>query len=65
MIENVMNGIDGAALFGIISICMFLAFFTGMFFWAVRLKKHYLNSMGALPLNNETAPQPTIESRHE
>jgi hypothetical protein len=25
-----------------------------MFFWAIRLKKSYLHSMGYLPLDNET-----------
>lgn len=63
MIENVMNQMGGIGMFGIISICIFFGFFTGMLLWAARLKKPYLNSMRALPLDNEpkreTPPPPT------
>jgi hypothetical protein len=53
MIENVMHGIGGVGWFGIFSICLFFGFFTSMLFWAVRLKRTYLNSMGDLPLDTE------------
>lgn len=56
-----MNGIE---VFGIISVCLFFAFFTGMLLWASRLKKNYLNSMQQLPLDGgEKISQPT--SSHE
>jgi cbb3-type cytochrome oxidase subunit 3 len=35
----------------VISIALFFTFFIGMLFWAFRLKKGYLNSMSALPLD--------------
>jgi len=54
MIENVVRGIGGVGIFGIISICIFFAFFTGMLLWSSRLKRSYLNSMGELPLDSET-----------
>ena len=67
MIQNVLSGLGGVGVYGIISISIFFAFFVGMLIWAVCLKKPYLNSMGALPLEDET--KPTInskpDSRHE
>ena len=54
MIENVIHRIGGVSVFGIISICLFFAFFCGMLLWAISLKKNYLASMRALPLDGET-----------
>ena len=54
-----MQQMGGIGIFGIISICIFFAFFTGMLLWAIRLKKPYLTSMRALPLENENVrPEP-------
>jgi hypothetical protein len=53
MIENVMHQMGGIGIFGIISITLFFAFFTGMLFWTAFLKKPYLNSMRALPLDED------------
>lgn len=58
MIENVMNKMSGTGVFGIISICLFFAFFTGMLLWAVLLKKPYVDSMCELPLEKDAAPNP-------
>jgi hypothetical protein len=67
MIQNVLSSIGGVGVYGVISIAIFFAFFVGMLIWAFRLKKPYLNSMGALPLEDET--KTTInsnpDSRHE
>ncbi len=65
MLENVMNKMGGIAAFGIISICIFFAFFAGMLIWAARLKKSYLNSMRGLPLEGESAPQTDVTSTSE
>jgi hypothetical protein len=51
MIEHVLRDLNGIEIFGIISICLFFAFFTGMLLWASRLKKTYLTSMQDLPLD--------------
>jgi len=57
MIEHVLHDLDGIEIFGIISICLFFTFFTGMLLWAGRLKKPYLTSMQDLPLDGgETTP---------
>ena len=51
MIEHVLHHLNGIEVFGIISVCLFFAFFTAMLLWASRLKKTYLNSMQELPLD--------------
>ena len=59
MIENALRGIGGIGMVGIFSVCLFFAFFIGMAFWAVRLKKNYLETMRDLPLESE----PTLEDQ--
>ena len=51
MIEHVLHDLNGIEIFGIISVCLFFAFFSGMLLWASRLKKTYLTSMQDLPLD--------------
>jgi hypothetical protein len=51
MIEHVLHDLNGIEIFGIISVCLFFAFFAGMLIWASRLKKPYLTSMQDLPLD--------------
>jgi hypothetical protein len=51
MIEHATHNMNGIEIFGIVSICLFFVFFTGMLFWARRLKKPYLDSMQDLPLD--------------
>jgi hypothetical protein len=53
MIEHIVNKLGGVSAFGVISICIFFAFFTGMLLWSVFLKKSYLDSMCELPLDRE------------
>jgi hypothetical protein len=62
MIENVLHKMGGVGMFGIISICLFFAFFTGMLLWAACLKKPYLSSMRELPLDSEPAARLGNES---
>lgn len=54
MIENVMSGIGGVGVFGVISLSIFFLFFTGLLIWSLNLKKNYLNSMCELPLEEES-----------
>ena len=51
MIEHVLHDLNGIEIFGIISVCLFFVFFSGMLIWAGRLKKSYLTSMQDLPLD--------------
>ena len=56
MIKNVIEHLSTVDTYGVISIVLFFTFFIGMLLWAFRLKKGYLNSMSALPLDGgETA----------
>jgi hypothetical protein len=65
MIQNVLRSIGGVGIYGIISICLFFAFFIGMLIWAACLKKPYLNSMRQLPLDGgETASETESKTLH-
>jgi len=64
MEEKIICSMNGVAIYGVISICIFVAFFAGTFLWAACLKKHYLNHMQELPLdggekNSTDKNQPT------
>ena len=50
MIQNVLRHLGGIENYGIISVCLFFACFLGILVWAFRLKKPFLNSMAAKPL---------------
>jgi cbb3-type cytochrome oxidase subunit 3 len=52
MYQNVLTNIEGISIYGVISICIFFGFFTGMLVWAFLQKKNYLNHMAELPLNS-------------
>lgn len=69
MIENVMRDLGGVGIFGVISVCLFFAFFAGMLLWVFCLKKPYLNSMRELPLEGEPGSDAAVtanpHSRHE
>ena len=71
MIENVMHSIGGTSLYGVVSICLFVAVFAGVLVWTLCLKKSYLSSMRELPLDGESTPEsgfepiPNPENRHD
>ena len=52
MIKNVLSEIGGIGLYGVISICLFFAVFTGMLIWAIRMKKTFAQKMSACPLHD-------------
>ena len=66
-----MHSIGGTSVYGIISICLFVAVFVGVVVWTIRLKKPYLKSMRELPLEDESAhepqskPTPNPKERHD
>lgn len=61
MIKNVLENIGGVGIYGVISICLFFAFFLAMLVWVWRLKKPHLDSMRELPLNDGNTPAPTLD----
>ena len=52
MIKNVLSGIGGVGLYGVISITLFFAVFIGMLIWVFAMKKSFAKTMSALPLND-------------
>lgn len=58
MIQNTLSNLGGVGIYGVLSVCLFVAVFTVALVWALRLKKSYLNSMRDLPLDDSTN-QPT------
>jgi hypothetical protein len=57
-----MGGIEG---YGIVSICLFFACFSGVLIWAFRLRKPHLKQMAALPLDNDTDIPQTQEEQSD
>lgn len=53
MEQKLVSGVTGAAFCGIISICVFVVFFTVALFWVFKLKKNYLKHMEDLPLDGD------------
>ena len=65
MIKNVLSDIGGVGLYGVISISLFFAVFTGMLIWAFRMKKNFADSMSALPLNDGETKSDVKGNPHE
>jgi hypothetical protein len=57
MIQNVLSGIGGVGMYGVISICLFFAVFAGVLVWTLGLKKSYLEAMRELPLEDSATPE--------
>ena len=65
MIQNVLHDIGGIGLYGVISVCLFFLVFSAAVLRACLLKKPFLKSMGALPLDDgQPAPAKGV-SNHE
>ena len=54
MIKNVLTHIGGIEVYGIISICLFFAVFTGALIWALLVRKSFADRMSGLPLDDGT-----------
>jgi hypothetical protein len=52
MIKNVLSDIGGIGIYGVISICLFFAVFTGALFFSLRMKKSQADQLGSLPLHD-------------
>ena len=55
-LKNVVSEIGGIGIYGIVSILLFFAVFTGSIVWALRLKKPLLKDMSGLPLDDGSTP---------
>jgi hypothetical protein len=61
MIENVMHSIGGMSMYGVISICLFVAVFVGVLVWTISLRQPYLKAMRELPLDGESEAHAELE----
>ncbi|MFB9862757.1 hypothetical protein EFA69_19275 [Rufibacter immobilis] len=53
MYKNVLQSIAGIEIYPIISFVIFFAFFIGLIAYVVVVKKEHVQSMKAMPLQNE------------
>jgi hypothetical protein len=53
MIKNILQDIGGIGLYGVISLCLFFAVFSGALLWAALHRAAFCNRMSALPLDDE------------
>ena len=66
MIKNVLSDIGGIGIYGVISICLFFAVFTGAVVWSLLLKKADMDSRSVLPLDDgAVVPASKGNSSHE
>lgn len=65
MIKSILTHIGGIENFGIVSLCLFFAFFTGMLIWAFTLKRPYLKEMAGAALEAESDATLKSEDSHE
>jgi hypothetical protein len=52
MIQNVIREMGGIAVFGVFSVCLFFAVFTGAALYAFFQRKSFCDRMRALPLDD-------------
>ncbi len=64
MIKDSLMEIGGVGLYGVVSVLLFFAVFTLALAWALRLRRPFLDAMGALPLADGTGA-PRKEASHE
>ena len=65
MIKNVLSDIGGVGLYGVISICLFFAVFTGAILRACLLKRSEVDALAALPLHDGTPATQKGDLDHE
>ncbi|MBI5775001.1 MAG: CcoQ/FixQ family Cbb3-type cytochrome c oxidase assembly chaperone [Verrucomicrobia bacterium] len=52
MIKNVLSDIGGVGIYGVISICLFFAVFTGAVLFSLLMTKQTVKTISALPLED-------------
>jgi hypothetical protein len=65
MIQNVLRDIGGIGLYGVISVCLFFTVFSAALIRACLLKRPFLKSMSALPLDDGQPGPAKGDSSHE
>ena len=57
MIREIVEGIGGIEIFGIVSLLLFVTTFTIAAVWALRMTKSHRYQMKQLPLEDATVPR--------
>jgi hypothetical protein len=66
MIKDTLMEIGGVGLYGVISVLLFFTVFGLAMYRVFRLRRPFLQDMGALPLAEDNPSNPvTSETRHE
>ena len=53
MEQNVIEAIDGISAYPIISLIIFVLFFTGIVIWMMKADKNHLKKMSELPIEDD------------
>lgn len=65
MYKDVLSAIDGIGMYPVITLVVFVLFFTSVFLWMCFIRKEHADHMAALPLEDGTRLSPESgESRH-
>lgn len=65
MYKDVLRSIEGIGIYPIISLVVFVLFFTTVFLWVFFIRKGHATHMAALPLEDGTKlPTESGEPRH-
>lgn len=56
-IKHNLTGIDSVEIYPIISLLIFILFFTGMIYYVVKMKKKDIEEISGLPLEDDTVDQ--------
>jgi hypothetical protein len=65
MIQNVLSDIGGIGLYGVVSVCLFFAVFTGVIVRSCLMGRRTAERLGALPLDDGAPVAPKGAPDHE
>jgi hypothetical protein len=65
MIHNILRNLGAIQEYGIVSLCLFCAVFTGVLAWAFLQRKSDLDRMAQAPLEAESDESPEPSNSHE
>ena len=65
MYKYIIQGIDGAENFGLISLVIFTVFFSALLLWVFTVDKSYINHMKDLPMDNSEESENFNPNNHE
>ena len=65
MIQNILRHLGGIEHYGIASLCLFCAVFTGVLIWALLQRKGHLDYMASVALDAEPNEAPNPRKSHE